>query len=144
MNRRTLLASAAAASGAALLAPFGRLLGADVAPSRRRLLQVNGYAADAETPLDVLTSYLTPNDLFFVRHHWIPMYPSVHTWRLVLDGEVESPLSLDLTELRRLPKSTVTCVLQCAGNGRAFHKPVVAGVQWKYGAVGNARWTGVR
>ena len=36
----------------------------------RRLLQMNAYAPDAETPLDLLTTYITPNDLFFVRHHW--------------------------------------------------------------------------
>jgi DMSO/TMAO reductase YedYZ molybdopterin-dependent catalytic subunit len=35
-------------------------------------------------------------------------------------------------------------VLQCAGNGRALYKPAVPGVQWKYGAVGNALWTGAR
>jgi sulfite oxidase len=43
-----------------------------------------------------------------------------------------------------MPRASATCVLQCAGNGRGLYKPVVAGVQWKYGAVGNARWTGVR
>jgi DMSO/TMAO reductase YedYZ molybdopterin-dependent catalytic subunit len=35
-------------------------------------------------------------------------------------------------------------VLQCAGNGRGLLKPVVPGVQWRFGAMGNARWTGVR
>ena len=34
--------------------------------------------------------------------------------------------------------------LECAGNGRAFFDPPVAGVQWTKGAVGTARWTGVR
>ncbi|HXH86314.1 MAG TPA: sulfite oxidase, partial [Nitrospira sp.] len=33
---------------------------------------------------------------------------------------------------------------QCSGNGRAFHRPKVPGVQWERGAVGNAEWTGVR
>jgi sulfite oxidase len=33
--------------------------------------------------------------------------------------------------------------LECAGNGRAFFEPPVAGVQWEKGAVGTARWTGV-
>jgi sulfite oxidase len=35
-------------------------------------------------------------------------------------------------------------VLECAGNGRAFYSPTVAGAQWRFGAVGNARWSGVR
>jgi DMSO/TMAO reductase YedYZ molybdopterin-dependent catalytic subunit len=34
--------------------------------------------------------------------------------------------------------------LECAGNGRSFFEPPVAGVQWQRGAVGNAAWTGVR
>jgi len=39
---------------------------------------------------------------------------------------------------------TATCVLQCAGNGRSFYDPKVPGIQWKSGAVGNARWSGAR
>jgi sulfite oxidase len=109
------------------------------------MLQLNAYAVDAETPLDLLTSYLTPNDLFFVRHHWQPPAPlGPKTWRLAVDGEVAKPLSLSLAELKRLPATSVTCVLQCAGNGRSLQAPRVPGIQWGQGAVGNARWTGVR
>jgi len=107
MNRRSLLASAAATSGAALLAPLGRLLGAEIPAERRRLLQVNGYAVDAETPLDVLTTYLTPNDLFFVRHHWVPQLPDKATWKLAIDGEVSHPLELTLADLKKLPLERV-------------------------------------
>ena len=144
MNRRSLLAGAAAASGAALLAPLGRMLGAEIPAARRRLLQVNGYAVDAETPLDALTTYLTPNDLFFVRHHWVPQLPDRASWKLAVDGEVTQPLELTLADLRKLPRVSVTAVLQCAGNGRGLMRPVVPGVQWQSGAVGNARWTGAR
>ena len=38
----------------------------------------------------------------------------------------------------------MTATLECAGNGRAFFDPPVAGIQWGKGAVGTARWTGVR
>jgi DMSO/TMAO reductase YedYZ molybdopterin-dependent catalytic subunit len=43
-----------------------------------------------------------------------------------------------------MPRASATCILQCAGNGRGNHRPRVPGVQWRYGAVGNGRWTGVR
>jgi DMSO/TMAO reductase YedYZ molybdopterin-dependent catalytic subunit len=43
-----------------------------------------------------------------------------------------------------MPSTSVTTVVECAGNGRAFFDPPVAGIQWKKGAVGNAKWTGVR
>jgi DMSO/TMAO reductase YedYZ molybdopterin-dependent catalytic subunit len=57
---------------------------------------------------------------------------------------VEKPLSLSLADLERMPQVTMEAVLQCAGNGRAFMVPHVPGVQWRYGAMGNAEWTGVR
>jgi DMSO/TMAO reductase YedYZ molybdopterin-dependent catalytic subunit len=43
-----------------------------------------------------------------------------------------------------MPQVTVEAVLQCAGNGRGLMRPQVPGVQWQYGAMGNAEWTGVR
>jgi len=142
VRRRTflgLLAGAAFAPGALVGAPPP-----GVPRARQRLLQVNGYAINAETPLDALTTYLTPNDLFFVRNHWEPTFPDAKTWTLTVDGEVSRPVKLTLADLKTMPRTTVTCVLQCAGNGRALHKPPVPGIQWRYGAVGNARWTGTR
>jgi len=142
LDRRRFLALAGTA---ALLPAAGFSLQAAAVPnSKRRMLQVNGYATDAETPVDALTTYITPNDLFFVRHHWNPTYQNVWRWNLTVDGEVERPVRLTLADLKKMPRASVTCVLQCAGNGRGLYKPVVPGVQWKYGAVGNARWTGVR
>jgi DMSO/TMAO reductase YedYZ molybdopterin-dependent catalytic subunit len=136
MDRRTFLATAAGA----LLTPS---IARGQAPVRR-MLQLNGYALDAETPLELLTDYLTPNDLFFVRHHWVPANVSAATYVLEIDGEVDLPQRLTLEELRRLPQTSVTSVLQCAGNGRALFEPPIPGVQWRHGAVGNAQWTGVR
>jgi DMSO/TMAO reductase YedYZ molybdopterin-dependent catalytic subunit len=145
LDRRRFLALTAAGSVALpALAAEAAANASAVPSSRRRMIQMNGYATDAETPLDALSTYLTPNDLFFVRHHWNPMYPDLRNWALEIDGEVDRPLRLTIAELKRMPRSSVTCVLQCAGNGRALHRPRVAGVQWSYGAVGNARWTGVR
>jgi sulfite oxidase len=141
-DRRTFMKLWAAAS----LAPGALVAAASTSsgPARRHLLQMNGYPVDAETPLEFLTDYLTPNELFFVRSHWIPHPPDVAKWRLTVDGEVNTPLSISLNALKKLPVTEVTCVLQCAGNGRGLQNPVVPGVQWQYGAVGNARWRGVR
>jgi DMSO/TMAO reductase YedYZ molybdopterin-dependent catalytic subunit len=110
----------------------------------RRLLQMDADEPNAETPLDLLTTYITPNELFFVRHHWNVTAPDPRTWRFTVDGEVARPLSLSIADLKRFSRTTVTCVLECAGNGRAYFRPVVPGLQWGHGAVGNARWTGVR
>src|SRR5689334_12439430 len=105
LNRRQLLAAAAATAMTAVAA------GVPTPDVRRRLLQMNGYPLDAETPLDLLTTYLTPNDLFFVRHHWNPTFPDASTWRLTVDGEVERPLSLSLSDLKAMPRASATCVL---------------------------------
>jgi sulfite oxidase len=141
MDRRSFLTLAALAG----LAPakMAEVLHAQ-GSSSKRLLQLNAYALDAETPLDLLTSYITPNDLFFVRSHFIPPRVASDSWTLTVDGAVSRPLNLTLADLRKLPKAEATCVLQCAGNGRSFFEPVIPGVQWRHGAVGNARWGGVR
>jgi DMSO/TMAO reductase YedYZ molybdopterin-dependent catalytic subunit len=137
INRRRFLALSAVVS----LAPSAVV----VANTRREyMLQVNGYAVNAETPLELLTDYLTPNRLFFVRSHWLPHPPDQHKWTLSVDGDVATAMQLTLTDLRRMPVTEVTCVLQCAGNGRGLYAPPVPGVQWRYGALGNARWRGVR
>ena len=97
-----------------------------------------------ETPPDRLTTYITPNDAFFVRHHSPADAPDPDAWALVVDGEVARPLRLSLREIKRLPAATVTCVLECAGNGRSLYRPAAPGLAWGRGAVGNASWTGVR
>jgi DMSO/TMAO reductase YedYZ molybdopterin-dependent catalytic subunit len=102
---------------------------------------------DAETPVEAFASYLTPNERFFVRSHFGPPAPDQideATWRLRVGGLVERPLVLSLQDLRRFEEVTITAVVQCSGNGRAFYRPRAPGVQWERGAVGNARWTGVR
>ena len=102
---------------------------------------------DAETPVREFTSYLTPNHRFFVRSHFGPPAPELiaeANWRLRVGGLVAQPQELTLADLRRFERVTVTAVVQCSGNGRAFHRPKVPGVQWARGAVGNAQWTGAR
>jgi DMSO/TMAO reductase YedYZ molybdopterin-dependent catalytic subunit len=64
---------------------------------------MNGYAIYAETPLELLTDYLIPNELFLVRSHWIPRTPDLKTWRLTVDGEVEKPTTLFSQICERCP-----------------------------------------
>jgi len=102
---------------------------------------------DAETPVREFTSFLTPNHRFFVRSHFGPPDEeriSEVNWKLRVDGLVERPTEFRLKDLRQMEAATITAVVQCSGNGRAFHRPKVPGVQWERGAVGNAQWTGVR
>jgi len=97
-----------------------------------------------ETPVDQFTTWITPNELFFVRTHNDTPKVNLKEWRLQVDGEVEHPLTLTLEDLHRWPRLSEVVTLECSGNGRAFQDPGAEGVQWEKGAVGNARWTGVR
>jgi len=108
-----------------------------------RLIVRSPRPEDLETPVHLLTSWITPNDLFYVRSHFYTPAIDSGTWRLRVDGEVNQTLELSLDELRGVGVRTLAATLECAGNGRAFFDPPVAGVQWEKGAVGTARWTGV-
>lgn len=137
---------AVARAGAVLVASgpasVGHLL-AQTAASERLIIH-SARPEDVETPPHLLTSWITPNDLFYVRSHFYTPAIQESEWRLRIDGDVERPLSLTLNELRQMRTTTGVVTLECAGNGRAFFQPPVAGVQWRKGAVGTARWTGVR
>jgi DMSO/TMAO reductase YedYZ molybdopterin-dependent catalytic subunit len=100
-----------------------------------------------ETPFEVFDKgVFTPNDQFFVRWHWadIPTEVDVEKFHLVVRGHVDRVLSLSLQEILSLPRMEIAAVNQCSGNSRGLFMPRVAGGQWGNGAMGNARWTGVR
>jgi DMSO/TMAO reductase YedYZ molybdopterin-dependent catalytic subunit len=100
-----------------------------------------------ETPSEVFDqSVFTPNDRFFVRWHWavIPTEVNVETFRLAVRGHVNRNLSLSLNDILALPQVELVAVNQCSGNSRGYFQPRVSGGQWSNGAMGNARWTGVR
>jgi DMSO/TMAO reductase YedYZ molybdopterin-dependent catalytic subunit len=156
MNKRSLYASATrrsflnalvragAATATACFVPSRILLAQNRDSSANRLIVHSSRPEDFETPPDLLTSWITPNDLFYVRSHFYTPVMREDVWTLRIDGEVERSLDLTLNELRKMRSTTQVVTLECAGNGRGFFEPPVAGVQWKKGAVGNARWTGVR
>jgi sulfite oxidase len=97
----------------------------------------------AETPLGSLNSWITPNDRFFVRSHFAVPEVDVASWRLVVDGEVDRPLSLSFEDLRKETVRTVVTTMECAGNSRSSVYPPAQGVRWRHGALGTAQWTGV-
>jgi len=140
VDRRTLLGSAAVV-GAGLLLP--RDARADVAPGTG-LIELSTRPPNYESPLDVFTTRVTPTARFYIRSHHDTPTVDLATWRLAVDGLVDSPQQLGLADLEKLPQVEVEAVLQCAGNGRALMEPRVPGVQWVKGAMGNAVWKGPR
>ena len=99
---------------------------------------------DLEMTIDGFNTDITPIERFFVRsHHYTPKV-DLATWKLKISGLVDKPLELTFEQIQKMPKVETVAVLECAGNGRGFYEPSMAGLQWEHGAVGNAKWGGVK
>src|SRR3954466_6574523 len=78
---------------------------------------------NSETPAELLDQPITPIDLLFVRNTGrMPVFSDteIANWTLTVDGEVERPARWTIDELKAIGSHTVTAVLECAGNGRAY------------------------
>lgn len=153
ITRRRVVAGSA---GALLLAGIGnRAFGAEGAAdeplialsNKRPLIKRSFRPPNYETPLADLRQQFTANDAFFVRYH-LASIPEVdaRTWRLRVGGaSLKRPLELSLDDLQRtFERVMLAAVNQCSGNRRGLFTPRAGGVQWTYGAMGNAMWGGVR
>ncbi len=165
-TRRRLLQAATAAGALGVSAPrvaLARAAGAlptvhlpfengdrrvEAYPGKRPLIVLTERPVQLETPISVFDDgVLTPNDAFFVRWHLsnVPTRVDPGTFRLKLHGMVKSPLTLSLAQLENeFEPVEFAAVCECSGNSRALFQPRVAGGQWGNGAMGNARWRGVR
>jgi sulfite oxidase len=111
---------------------------------KRDMLVRSTRPEDLEMALSGFSDYITPIEHFFVRTHVYVPTVNASEWRLKVEGEVASPLTLSMEELKKLPPVELVSVVECAGNGRGFYEPSVPGLQWRNGSVGNGRWRGVR
>jgi DMSO/TMAO reductase YedYZ molybdopterin-dependent catalytic subunit len=160
MSRRRLL-RLTAGSGLALAAlgslPAGSASAAGpiVKPLPPELFEV--YGTNAETRWEAMSGqgYLTQVDRFFVRNHTSTPLIDAATWRLRLFGTglrgapaADRPIEFTYRDLLELPSETITAAVECAGNGRSYFTSqqgqAVSGTAWKLGAIGVARWRGVR
>jgi len=147
-SRRDFLRTAWATAVAAKLTELGWMATGDsglLIPGKPGMIVRSERFLDLEMPPELLNSWITPVERFFVRNHMFePTTVDARTLKLTIAGQVERPLELGLSDLNRYPKAGVINTLECAGNGRAFFQPHVPGVQWQKGAVGTARYTGIR
>jgi sulfite dehydrogenase len=149
INRRDMMAGSAASLLVGGLASAAEATSDEVfaLPGKKSLIKRTFRPPNFETPLEHLRSAFTPNDAFFVRYH-LAVTPQVDTrsWRLRVGGtSATRAREWSLDELRRQFKpASVAAINQCSGNRRGLFTPRVPGVQWHYGAMGNATWSGVR
>jgi DMSO/TMAO reductase YedYZ molybdopterin-dependent catalytic subunit len=116
-------------------------------PQKRPLVLMTPRPPQLETPFAIFDDgAFTPNDAFYVRWHLagIPESVDASTHRIAVSGAVARQLSLTLDDLARMPTIEINAVNECSGNSRGLFKPRVPGGQWGNGAMGNARWAGVR
>ena len=161
INRRAFLRGLALLAASLPLQELGRVLASDSGAESEwaELLQSLGkhegmtvYHADpfnAGAPLEALrAAFETPTELFFARNHAPVPEISAAEWHLAVEGLVERPLRLSLTDLSRdFPRVERAATLQCAGNRRSEMLPDAdpdSAVLWGSDAISHGRWTGVR
>lgn len=142
MNRRSFLRRSALGAAAAAVWLEAPSLARAAGPGHLVPLAVR--PPNYESVRSTFTARVTPLERFYLRNHFDVPAVDPKAWRLRVHGLVEDELSLSLADLERMPQVKVEAVLQCAGNGRALFTPRVPGVQWRWGAMGNAEWSGVR
>ena len=117
-------------------------------PGKQKLIRLADRPPNYEAPIETFRSAVTPADQFFVRYHLdaIPPMADLGKWSLTVGGEAaERQITLNLDDLQKsFQQQEVTAVCQCSGNRRGLSQPHVAGVEWGYGAMGNAVWRGPR
>ena len=161
-TRRAFLRTTAALGGLAMLGRYQPLLAGDSVqlpfdhgnrplvayPQKRPLMLMTSRPVQLETPFELFDQQVfTPNDAFFVRWHLagVPTTVDAGAFRLAVRGRVKAPLSLSLDDLKNdFEAVEIAAVCQCSGNSRGFFTPRVGGGEWGNGAMGNARWKGVR
>ena len=99
-------------------------------------------SASGRTPIGDLDGIITPNGLFYERHHGgVPAIdPDQH--RLMLHGLVDRPMIFTMEDLRRFPSQSRIHFLECSGNP-VYTKPYGKTASDLVGLLSCAEWTGV-
>src|SRR5215213_11302626 len=112
---------------------------AELEQARAALIMINPAPYNAEAPPEALSGEITPTELHYVRSNFaVP----AHDGTLEVGGAVDTPTTLTLDDLRRMPAVERAVTLECAGNGRLATRPLPVGEPWGDYAVSTARWTG--
>lgn len=97
---------------------------------------------NSSMPLEALRYDVTPTGMHYLLIHFDVPYAEEATWRLQIGGEVSSPVTLSLADIKAMPKVTIPVTMECAGNGRALYMPRAVSQPWLLGGIGTAEWTG--
>jgi sulfite dehydrogenase (cytochrome) subunit A len=118
-------------------------------PQKRPLIRQTSRPPQLESPFSIFNEgAITPNDAFFVRYHLTLSPPSamqLENFKVEIKGKVKNATQFSVADLKsQFEPVEIVAVNQCSGNSRGFFQPRVPGGQLGNGAMGNARWKGVR
>jgi sulfane dehydrogenase subunit SoxC len=117
--------------------PFEKGVVKNISKNLKQYISASGRA-----PLGDLDGIITPNGLFYERHHGgVPTIdPEQH--RLMLHGLVDKPLIFTMEDIRRFPSESRIHFIECSGNP-VYTKPYGKTASDVAGLVSCAEWTGV-
>lgn len=121
----------------------------DWVPRHPELVRLTGrHPLNCEPPLKYTKSFLTPNELHYVRSHGAVPKLEWQSHRFVVDGLVGEARSFtmdDFVETFRDDMVTLPVLLVCAGNRRKEQNMIKKTIGFSWGASGlsTAEWTGV-
>ncbi len=140
--------------------PWSRMLGAGVVdrpygqPStfeadviRRNVpwLTAGKESSVSFSPLQSLNGIITPNGLFFERHHSGRPDVDPHVHRLMVHGLVERPLIFTIDDIMRFPAVSRIHFIECPANGgMEWRGAQLNSLQFTHGMISCAEWTGVK
>ena len=146
-DRRQFLAGSAALAAAGFLPAYGDdSKGVPITGKKLSVRTSSPFNAEPELG-DLVQNWITPTKYFYVRNHAPVPKLDAKSFQVSVEGLVDKPLKMTASELTDRFKSTsVVATMTCAGNRRYEHSKTkkVGGVQWQEGAIGNARWGGVK
>ncbi|WP_312471369.1 sulfite oxidase [Neobacillus sp.] len=96
-----------------------------------------------ETPIHFLEANETPISLTYRRNHFPYPLLSIQSYFLTIKGSVKNPVTLHYNQITSMPSRSVTTLMECSGNKRAYFDPKVFGEQWTEGAISQGNWKGV-
>src|SRR5947208_3941344 len=127
--------------------PYGRPADTEAGVIRRNVpwLTAGTESSVSFSPLQDLHGIITPNGLFFERHHAgrPDIDPDQH--RLMIHGLVERPLVLNMKDILRFPQVTRIHFIECAANGgMEWRAAQLHSLQFNHGMISCAGWGGVK
>jgi sulfane dehydrogenase subunit SoxC len=103
------------------------------------------FSNNSKTPLQMLFGTITPADLHFERSHSGTPLIDAKKHRLLVHGLASRSTVFTMEDILRMPSTTRTAFIECAGNGWdnwKEAKPELT-VQDTHGLISNSEWTGV-